>query len=797
MRISRSKFSNCILRSLTSCVLVIGIILVTVIPVGLDSMEVYAAGQRVLTLEQARELAVANSDTIDVLEARLEKKNIAYDQAVKSIELKKKDMSTFRYSPLLNFKFPTKPDMAESYEFTYKPLSIQIEIEEIRHSIADQKIEEYRKVNEQFTKIVGDQEEIAFTQERIDALNRTLSKNKARLKLGQANKSDIDTMEAKVKQLTNELTQTERELESAKKTLSKLIDMDVSTGYEFENPFLDAEIPRDALESLVQYTLDNDQSYFEACKTAVGSKVSVQTYYGLIQSQYKASDVNIIAPYVNRVLNDNTLSKKDTKAFKTAYKQFLSKINEPWTGSYKIRFLFFSISIPKELFKGDLDGDRYVEDDPYSLEESALQYQEDRISKEKLESDLTSEVEASYETYIDMRNAYRSYKEQIASNTESLKKDQVLNRIGQMSYEDYASAQESLDDLQNDTRAALEDYSNQLYELDRLTCGGVSSYLSGDGLNTFVVGDGTSNIEPDNANGAYYYFNSIVQQQMFELTIHLPDDFTTTLTDFELWCDGIQIGDRTPINKALRHLTLTTEDVSDVKIIFYNGGKWVCDCDVDPSSISGPLDIITGYTITDADKTTVGSYSTSINDELGLVTISFKPDEKEKIAFFRLSIDGKYIDGDEKKDVNKPFKYLVLISDSLSDVVCFGVLPAIIGYRLGLREWYYLIIIVFFPLAALIRLAWFNVLEITRNSNTPVKFYTGLPVTSSALLFPLVYALKSSLGTCFTLVYGITLLVVGILFITKLKIKKPSTKTMIILIALGVLELILIFVVFK
>jgi len=631
------------------------------------AVNAYAAN-RLLTLDQARSLAVANSDAITVLESKLETKNLSYEQAVKSIELKKKDMSTFRYSPLLSFKFPTHPNMSEAYEFQYKPLSIQIEIEEIQHSIADQQLEEYRKVNESFTKIVGDQDKIAFTNERIESLNSTLAKNRARLKLGLAKKSDIDTMEAKVTQLTTELTQTERELEATKKTLSDIIGMDVTSGYDFENPFLDAEIPRDALDSLIQYTLDNDQSYFEACKTAVGSKVSVQTYYSLVQGHYRGSDVNIIAPYVNKVLNDNTLSKADTKAFKASYKQFLNAINDPWRGVYVIRFFFFKMVIPKELFKGDLDGDRYIEDEPYSLEEAALQYQEDRITKEKMAKDLTTSVEANYETYVDMRNAYRSYKEQVETNTEALQKDQVLNRIGEMSYEDYASEQESLDDLQNDARKSLEDYSNQLYQLDRLTCGGVSAYLKGDGLDTFVVGDGTSYIDPDNADGAYYYFNSIVQQQMFELTIHLPDDFSTTLTDYELWCDGIRIGDRTPIDKALRHLTLTTEDVSRVKISFYNGEKWVCDNDVNPSEVSGPLNIITGYNITDADNTTVGSYSTATDDKLGLVTINFKPEEKEKIAFFRLSIKGKYIDGAEKKDVKKPFKYLSLISDSLSDV---------------------------------------------------------------------------------------------------------------------------------
>jgi len=102
------------------------------------------------------------------------------------------------------------------------------------------------------------------------------------------------------------------------------------------------------------------------------------------------------------------------------------------------------------------------------------------------------------------------------------------------------------------------------------------------------------------------------------------------------------------------------------------------------------------------------------------------------------------------------------------------------------------LIMLFFPLAALIRLAYFNMLEISRNSDSPVKFYTGLPVTSSALIFPFIYIFKRFLGENFSLLYLATLLIVGLLFIMRFKIKKPKVKTMILFILLGVLEIIII-----
>ncbi len=152
--------------------------------------------------------------------------------------------------------------------------------------------------------------------------------------------------------------------------------------------------------------------------------------------------------------------------------------------------------------------------------------------------------------------------------------------------------------------------------------------------------------------------------------------------------------------------------------------------------------------------------------------------------------DGKVARTKKKRTVEE--KHFGIQLDSLSDLVCFGVLPAMIGYQLGINKCWMLPLIILFPLAALVRLAWFNVLEITRNSNTPVKEYTGLPITSSALICPFVFIFKNLLGKYFALTYCLVLLVVGLLFIIKIKIKKPGIKTMILFIIIGVIEILLI-----
>ena len=88
--------------------------------------------------------------------------------------------------------------------------------------------------------------------------------------------------------------------------------------------------------------------------------------------------------------------------------------------------------------------------------------------------------------------------------------------------------------------------------------------------------------------------------------------------------------------------------------------------------------------------------------------------------------DGKVARTKKKRTAEE--KHFGIQLDSLSDLVCFGVLPAVIGYKLGLDKCYLLPIVILFPLCAMIRLAYFNVLEILRDGNGPVKEYIGLPV---------------------------------------------------------------------
>lgn len=146
--------------------------------------------------------------------------------------------------------------------------------------------------------------------------------------------------------------------------------------------------------------------------------------------------------------------------------------------------------------------------------------------------------------------------------------------------------------------------------------------------------------------------------------------------------------------------------------------------------------------------------------------------------------DGKIARAMKRTDDEKVFGIQI---DSLCDLVCFGVFPAMFAYCVGVQSVAGMVILIFYVLAAVIRLGYFNVTEQTRQQQTSEnrKMYQGLPVTSAALLIPILYLITLLIDGVSVPVFTVGMLVIGVLFIANIRVKKPGNKFAAILIALG------------
>lgn len=140
--------------------------------------------------------------------------------------------------------------------------------------------------------------------------------------------------------------------------------------------------------------------------------------------------------------------------------------------------------------------------------------------------------------------------------------------------------------------------------------------------------------------------------------------------------------------------------------------------------------------------------------------------------------------------------------DSLADLIAFGALPAAIGVSLYISRgtepltFPVLLVSAVYMLAALIRLAYFNVTEEQRQQEESGsrKHYTGLPVTSSAIFFPAFMALQRICGGNWAEAYTVLLIPVALAFVSGFRLRKPQLRSILIMVAVGAVEfLVLLF----
>lgn len=132
--------------------------------------------------------------------------------------------------------------------------------------------------------------------------------------------------------------------------------------------------------------------------------------------------------------------------------------------------------------------------------------------------------------------------------------------------------------------------------------------------------------------------------------------------------------------------------------------------------------------------------------------------------------------------------------DSLSDLVCFGVLPAVIGVTLAAtptEEGIAWVTGGALVLCGLIRLAFFNVTEETRQSTETGRrtHFLGFPITTSAVVFPFAYAMSLLLPAALApWAYPAFLGLTALFFIVPVKVRKVHGFGFVAIGLLGVAE---------
>lgn len=124
-------------------------------------------------------------------------------------------------------------------------------------------------------------------------------------------------------------------------------------------------------------------------------------------------------------------------------------------------------------------------------------------------------------------------------------------------------------------------------------------------------------------------------------------------------------------------------------------------------------------------------------------------------------------------------------TDRTDDEKCFGI-------QIGI------VILAWYGMNGVVRLGYFNVCETKRQEETEEvrKYYSGLPITSIAVVLPLVFVLHTVLRNHFAVALHVAMFVVGTLFVTNIRVKKPRNSTLAVLVGVVALAILKIFHIF-
>ena len=620
------------------------------------------AAERVLLLEQAQSMAISNSEDITQTNNEIILQQMKYVEAVDGIKAKVKNKTSFRWSPLLSFKFPQQLNLVEAFELNVKPLTLQSDLDSLEHKRDDLRFAAQAEVSKTYIEVYVLQEKIAFQEERLATAQAQLTRNQARLATGEADQTDVDNMEKSVEELTSQISELKRNFQTGKEELSDLIGMDVTSGYTFRNPLKELSLPREQLDGIIQYTVDNDQTMYEANAAASNALISLETYEDLMRGQY-GSKLNYIQTYVDMAKSGQDI---DYAAFKLKYGEMLQALDAPWNS--KIRILFFTFT--KEWFKGEIDGTRYIEDEMYAIYTACMEYSNAKKDRDTTESDLRKQVAEQYELLVSAWNSYTNLLSQVDTLKETLDKVTALNQLGQADFDELSTAQEDYETVQTDALDALASYNTLLQDFDRLTCGAVTAYMNGSDLSAEAGAGGDSYARVDPIADPYYYIYTTVDDLTFHIGVSLPEDFSPSITDFEVWSEGLQIGERTVITEELSHLTLDYGGTSMLVLRFYDGETYVTECEIDATVPRDVLDLGQDEVAADGEERQVGTYSvtTTAVGSLSTSTLTLKLDAGTDAASYTITYGTGNVYTSDLTPVEDSFQYLTLLVASLDEV---------------------------------------------------------------------------------------------------------------------------------
>ncbi len=637
------------------------IILTLVMPGGTYTAAVYP---RVLTLTQAVDCAVSTSYEVRKAKNDMQLKNIELKQAIQAIKDIRKKENTIQFSLLFNIKFPQQHALPKEIELLMKVPQIQSDLKDLQRKAGQAKLNAVMSCKTAYFNTVELMEGCTLLENRIASAKSTYSRLSRDYLMGNANKADAEEAGSSIGKLEKEYQSSLIRFENAKNKLSEITGVDVTTSYTFSKDFSELQLQRKQLGSVIEHALKND---YKVYKAELAHKIS-STNVELLRNIYNNRWGSMVSAIENEIAKNGPI---DFDTFREKYETALDNIERPYQGSFKIRILFITISIPKEWLRGELSGIRYFEDQKYSLYLALMERETAAKEEAQARKALSSQIEDEFNGLLELRSAYTGSLNEIDRVRLQYERIRKLNLTGDASFTDVESAKNDVLSAESMVLSSLIAYNKSLASFDFNTAGAVSGLLSGLSVNPggqYASGISWLTEESDDSK-PLWYLNTLIDEYKFIFGVSIPEGSGIDATHYELCTeDGKLIGKRTSTDKTVSHLPLAYQGTTKLIVKLYKQESLIYTSEIDAADYSGILELAAvtpeagqADVLRPASGSLIGSWAIIENGDKYTSRLVLQMDKKWDIGYYELETYSGSRIGDSKIPIDAPLSHLSII----------------------------------------------------------------------------------------------------------------------------------------
>ncbi len=537
------------------------------------------AADRILTLEEIRTLAIENSTGVQNTKIDLVKKQIELRQAKEGIADTIKKESTIRFSLLFNIKFPEKHGMPKEIELLTKVPEIENDITILNEKKKSEALKSQTAVEQVYYDVLLAQHKEEAIVKQLEQMEQSQYVMDKQVKLAKAKRSDLEYIQDNIISLQKEreqniISQNEKQLK-----LAALLGKDDFLGCTVSEQIQQTYFDRQQLQQILNYALENDFELYQKRQNRILAEKETDVVMGIyknVYSKYMAEVESYIKSHEN--------TKIDYEQFIARYQNTLDNIDSPWYGSYVINLIFFKIYIPKEWFKGEYSGTRYMEDEKYQLFLTLVERDKAIEEEKQAQKQLEQTIQTAYTTLKTMQSSIQQMEQNLAQNEIRYNKSLEDNKKGIVSFTELESVRQSLFQQQEALYETKIDYAKSLSTFNSQTAGYVNYFLGIAQSNQEEYEMGQSVMDT-----ATWHIKNNITDYNFMFSVVVPEEYG--VDSYQLYYEDVAVGEKTPISETLTHLSVTYGDTTILTVNFYKGNQLKYTAEIEGLYYDGTLNM--------------------------------------------------------------------------------------------------------------------------------------------------------------------------------------------------------------